>query len=49
MRRVVIVGGGSAGWIMAAYLNGAINARGRDRKIDITLVESPDVPRISVG
>ncbi|WP_412546716.1 tryptophan halogenase family protein [Maricaulis sp. MIT060901] len=49
MRRVVIVGGGSAGWIMAAYLNGAINARGRDKKIDITLVESPDVPRISVG
>ena len=49
MRRVVIVGGGSAGWIMAAYLNGAINARGRDKKINITLVESPDVPRISVG
>jgi tryptophan halogenase len=49
MRRVVIVGGGSAGWIMAAYLNGALNNRGRNKTVDITVVESPDVPRISVG
>lgn len=48
-RRVLIVGGGSAGWITAAYLNGALNARGREKNISITLVESPDVPRISVG
>ena len=36
-------------WIMAAYLNGALNDRGRQKNIAITVVESPDVPRISVG
>jgi len=48
-RRVVIVGGGSAGWMTAAYLNGALNNRGKDSKVHIHLVESPDTPRISVG
>lgn len=48
-QRVVIVGGGSAGWITAAYLNGALNNRGQDKNVEITLVESPDIPRISVG
>ncbi len=42
--RVVILGGGSAGWLMA----GVIAARYRDR-LAITLVESPDVPTIGVG
>ncbi|MEM9233201.1 MAG: tryptophan halogenase family protein [Pseudomonadota bacterium] len=49
MRRVVIVGGGSAGWIAAAYLNGALNDRGQNKTVDITVIESPDAPRISVG
>lgn len=49
MRRVVIIGGGSAGWMTAAYLNGALNDRGQIKNVDITLVESPDIPRISVG
>ncbi|NQY15494.1 MAG: tryptophan 7-halogenase [Henriciella sp.] len=48
-RRVVIVGGGSAGWMTAAYLNGALNERGENPTVDITLIESPDIPRISVG
>jgi len=47
--KVVIVGGGSSGWITAAYLNGALNKNGLHRKIDITLIESPDIPNISVG
>jgi tryptophan halogenase len=47
-KRVLIVGGGSSGWTAAAYLNAALNVG--DHKIaDITLVESPDVPRIGVG
>ena len=47
-KRVLIVGGGSAGWTAAAYLNAALNIG--DRKIaEISLVESPDVPRIGVG
>jgi tryptophan halogenase len=47
-KRVLIVGGGSAGWIAAAYLNAALNRDGEQRA-HITLVESPDVPRIAVG
>jgi tryptophan halogenase len=48
-RKVVIVGGGSAGWMTAAYLNGALNNKGKNQRVEITLVESPDLPRISVG
>lgn len=47
-KRIVIVGGGSAGWITAAYMNAAMNVGGR-KVVDITLIESPDVPRIAVG
>lgn len=47
-RKVLIVGGGSAGWMAAAYLNAALNHDGR-KIADISLVESPDVPRIGVG
>jgi tryptophan 6-halogenase len=42
-RRVVIVGGGSSGWMTAAYLSKALS------NVDITLVESPVVPIIGVG
>ncbi|MGB0188411.1 MAG: tryptophan halogenase family protein [Aequoribacter sp.] len=49
MQRLLIVGGGSAGWITAAYLNGALNDRGKNPKVKISLLESPDIPRISVG
>ena len=47
-KRVLIVGGGSAGWTAAAYLNAALNISGR-KNVEISLVESPDVPRIGVG
>ena len=47
-KQVLIVGGGSSGWTTAAYLNAVLNIG--DRKVaDISLVESPDVPRIGVG
>ncbi len=42
--RVVIVGGGTAGWMTAAYLSRAFN-----QKLDIQLVESPDIGAIGVG
>lgn len=48
VRSVVIVGGGSAGWMAAAYLDAALNRGGR-KVAEISLVESPDVPRIGVG
>ena len=47
-KRVLIVGGGSAGWTAAAYLNAALNI-GNRKVAEISLVESPDVPRIGVG
>jgi tryptophan 7-halogenase len=43
VQRIVIVGGGTAGWLAAAML-------AADRSdLDITLVEAPDVPTLGVG
>jgi len=47
-KKLLIVGGGSAGWMTAAYLDAALNRNGQ-KVVDVTLVESPDVPRIGVG
>ncbi|HEX7082271.1 MAG TPA: tryptophan halogenase family protein [Gammaproteobacteria bacterium] len=47
-RSVLIVGGGSSGWIAAAYLEAALRDDPRGR-VEITLVESADIPRIGVG
>ena len=47
-KRVLVVGGGSSGWMAAAYLNAVLNHDGA-KTADISLVESPDVPRIGVG
>ncbi|MEX2496696.1 MAG: tryptophan halogenase family protein [Woeseia sp.] len=47
-KKVLIVGGGSSGWIAAAYLDAALNRNG-SKTVDIGLVESPDIPRIGVG
>jgi glycine/D-amino acid oxidase-like deaminating enzyme len=44
IRSIVIVGGGTAGWMTASYLRTAFADR-----VDITLVESAGVPRIGVG
>ena len=40
---IVIVGGGSAGWMTAAHLSKHLNG------IEISLIESPNVPIIGVG
>ncbi|MGY8985166.1 MAG: tryptophan halogenase family protein [Sphingomonadales bacterium] len=48
MKKIQVVGGGSAGWMAAAYLNARLNYGGR-KIVDVCLVESPDIPRISVG
>jgi tryptophan halogenase len=42
--KVVIVGGGTAGWMTASYLRKALPQR-----IDVALIESPGVTRIGVG
>lgn len=43
IRQVVIVGGGTAGWLAACLLKARLPA------LDVTLVESPDIPTIGVG
>lgn len=48
VRQVVILGGGSAGWLCAAVLAAELGGDGPDA-IRVTLVESPDVPTIGVG
>jgi len=46
--KVVIVGGGTAGWLSACLV--AAHARThRRRQLEVTLVESPDVPTVGVG
>jgi tryptophan halogenase len=46
IRSVVIVGGGTAGWMAAAAL---IERFGRNRHTRVTLVDSPDIGTIGVG
>lgn len=44
---IVIVGGGSAGWLTAGVL--AAEYSSGDRGLKVTLIESPDVPTVGVG
>lgn len=44
IKSIVIVGGGTAGWLSAAYLQRALAG-----SVQITLVESSDIGRIGVG
>ena len=43
IRNVVIVGGGSAGWMTAAAFERLLP------EYNVTLIESPDIPVIGVG
>lgn len=47
-KRVLIVGGGTAGWITAGYLASTLGAQARDG-VRITLVESADIGILGVG
>ncbi len=44
IRKVVILGGGTAGWMTAAYLGKALQGNA-----EITVLEAPTIPRIGVG
>lgn len=49
IRKVVILGGGTAGWMTAALLAKVLGATTQERKIAIELVESDDIGIIGVG
>jgi tryptophan halogenase len=44
IKRVVVLGGGTAGWMTAAYLGKALG-----RTVEITVLEAPTIPKIGVG
>lgn len=48
VKRIVILGGGSAGWLTAGLV-AAEHCTGNQQSIQVTLVESPNVPVIGVG
>ena len=48
IRQIVIVGGGTAGWLTAGTL-AARHHTGADNCVKVTLIESPNVPIIGVG
>ncbi|MEL7186813.1 MAG: tryptophan 7-halogenase [Pseudomonadota bacterium] len=48
--KVVIVGGGSAGWLTAGVIAAEYQADSdTDQPVDVVLIESPDIPTIGVG
>ncbi|HML30525.1 MAG TPA: tryptophan 7-halogenase [Hyphomicrobium sp.] len=49
IKNITIVGGGTAGWLAAAFLNRYCTAEDPRKSINITLVESPDIPIVGVG
>lgn len=48
LRKILIVGGGAAGWLVACYLAKAVNAAAPDA-IRVELVESPGIGLLGVG
>lgn len=48
LKRIVILGGGTAGWLTACHL-GAKVTENPHLEIEIVLLESPDIPTIGVG
>jgi tryptophan halogenase len=49
VKDIVIVGGGSAGWLIAGLLASEHAGAGDAGAVTVTLIESPDVPTIGVG
>ncbi|MFT6909083.1 MAG: tryptophan halogenase [Oleiphilaceae bacterium] len=45
---ILIIGGGTAGWLSAAILAKTLNSKSR-KGVQVTLVESPDIPTLGVG
>lgn len=48
VRDILVVGGGTAGWLAASHLAKALHCASTDA-VSVTLVESPNIPTIGVG
>jgi flavin-dependent dehydrogenase len=49
LRSITIVGGGTAGWLAATFLNRFCKSRDKKHDLKITLIESPSIPIVGVG
>ncbi len=49
LRSITIVGGGTAGWLTAAFLNRFCKSKDARHSLEITLIESPSIPIVGVG
>ncbi len=49
IRKIVIVGGGTAGWITAGTLAAKYQGLPQEQSLEVVLVESPNVPTVGVG
>src|ERR1051326_1567011 len=49
LRSITIVGGGTAGWLAAAFLSRFFGSKDPKHSLQITLIESPSIPIIGVG
>lgn len=49
IKSIIIVGGGTAGWLTAGILASRFPSRIANKELEITLCESPNIPTIGVG
>lgn len=49
VQKILIVGGGTAGWLTAAVIAAHHRSDDGDRRVEVSLVESSDIPTIGVG
>lgn len=49
IKRITIVGGGTSGWLSAVFLSTFFQDALRSGKLEVTLIESPNLPIVGVG
>ncbi len=47
--QITIIGGGTSGWLTALILQSFLNRRQDQKPVEVTLIESPNIPIIGVG